>query len=280
MNIRRPVVAGGFYPAEPDRLKQSIKASFLHKYGPGGLPNLESNQRHIVSVVAPHAGYVYSGYIAAHVFYHLASEPKPDKIIILCPNHTGLGGKVSLSSNDYWETPLGLAEVDANLARDILNASNIIDMNETAHMHEHSIEVQLPFLQYIYGDFKFVPVCMGYQDLNTSIKLGEAIAEVLKGSNSLIFASTDLTHQEPLSSAKSKDDGVIKNILNMDEKGLQNWVHSKKVSMCGYGPVSATIIASRKLGALKAELLSYGTSGDAYGDYSSVVGYTSIKMVR
>jgi len=272
MNIRRPVVAGGFYPAEPDRLKQSIKASFLHKYGPGGLPNLESNQRHIVSVVAPHAGYVYSGYIAAHVFYHLASEPKPDKIIILCPNHTGLGGKVSLSSNDYWETPLGLAEVDANLARDILNASNI--------MHEHSIEVQLPFLQYIYGDFKFVPVCMGYQDLNTSIKLGEAIAEVLKGSNSLIFASTDLTHQEPLSSAKSKDDGVIKNILNMDEKGLQNWVHSKKVSMCGYGPVSATIIASRKLGALKAELLSYGTSGDAYGDYSSVVGYTSIKMVR
>ncbi len=280
MSIRRPAVAGGFYPAKPDRLKQAIETSFLHKLGPGRLPKLEYDERQIVSVVIPHAGYVYSGHIAAHAFYHLASEPKPDKIVIICPNHTGLGGVVSLSSGGFWETPLGRVEQDVELARDILNASSFVDMNDQAHLHEHSIEVQLPFLRYIYGDFKFVPVCMGYQDLNTSVKLGEAIAKALEGTNSLIIASTDLTHQEPLSTAKSKDDGVIRHILDMDEFGLQNWVHNNKVTMCGYGPVSATIVASRKLGATTAELLSYGTSGDAYGDYSSVVGYTSVKMVR
>jgi len=280
MSIRRPAVAGGFYPARPDRLKQAIETSFKHKLGPGKLPRRESNERHIVSAIIPHAGYVYSGHVAAHAFYQLALEPKPEKIVIICPNHTGLGGVVSLSPGGYWETPLGRVEVDTELARNIQRASSIVDMNDLAHMHEHSIEVQLPFLQYIYGDFKFVPVCMGYQDINTSMKLGEAIAEALMGTNSLVIASTDLSHQESQRSAKSKDEGVIKHILDMDERGLQNWVKSNNVSMCGYGPVSATIVASRKLGAVKAELLSYGTSGDAYGDYSSVVGYTSIKMVR
>ena len=280
MSVRRPVVAGAFYPANPIRLQQSIEECFNHSLGPGKLPEARSEERKIVSVVAPHAGYMYSGHIAAHAYHQLASEPKPEKIIIICPNHTGMGGIISLSQSEYWETPLGRVPVDMKLSREIMEGLRLVDMNDMAHMREHSIEVHLPFLQHIYRDFSFVPICMGYQDLVTSRKLGETLAEVLGESRGVIIASTDLTHQESQASAKSKDDGVIDRILAMDEDGLQSWVQSRRVTMCGYGAVSAAIVASKQLGATSAELLAYGTSGDAIGDYSSVVGYTAVKLSR
>ena len=231
-------------------------------------------------MVCPHAGYVYSGPAAAHSYFHLASEAKPDSVVVLGPNHTGLGGPVSMGGTGAWETPLGRVKIDEELAKSIFESSDIIDVDEMAHAREHSIEVQLPFLQYVYGDFRFVPICMGFQDLETSREVGRSIAKVTEGRNALIIASTDLSHMESQSSANVKDRGVIERILSLDEAALQEWVRSKRVSMCGYGPVSAAIVASKLLGAKKAEFLAYNTSGDVTGDLSAVVGYAAIKITR
>lgn len=280
MTVRRPCVAGAFYPADRGRLRRTIEECFTHRLGPGSLPGPKSEERRIVSVVCPHAGYVYSGPVAAHSYLELASQARPDSVVVLCPNHTGLGGPVSMWGKGAWETPLGRVKIDEGLARSIFESSDIIDMDELAHLREHSIEVQLPFLQYVYGEFDLVPICMGFQDLETSREVGRALAEVLEGRNGIIMASTDLTHMEPQSSANEKDRGVIERILSMDEAALQEWVRSRRVTMCGYGPVSATIVASKLLGAEKAELLSYQTSGDVTGDLSSVVGYAALKITR
>jgi AmmeMemoRadiSam system protein B len=280
MGVRRPVVAGAFYPANPERLRSTIKGCFTHSLGPGSLPGEKSDERQTIGVVCPHAGYMYSGPTAAHSYLHLASEPDPDSVIILCPNHTGLGEPVSLGGSDAWDTPLGRVEVDQELTSDIFKASDIIDVNELAHYREHSIEVQLPFLQFIYRDFKIVPICMGLQDLETSRKVGQAIAQVVSERDVLLMASTDLTHQESQSFANAKDGGVIDHIVKMDEVGLQDWVRSQRVTMCGYGPVSAILIASKLLGAKESRLLAYSTSGDTTGDYAAVVGYASAVITR
>lgn len=280
MGVRRPCVAGAFYPADQGRLRRTIEDCFTHELGPGRLPEQKSSERRIVSVVCPHAGYVYSGPAAAHSYYHLASEAKPESVVVLGPNHTGLGGPVSMGGAGAWETPLGRVPIDEELARAIFEASDIVDVDDTAHIREHSIEVQLPFLQYVYGDFRLVPICMGFQDLETSREVGRAIAEAMEGRDVLIIASTDLTHMESQSSANVKDRGVIERILSLDEAALQEWRRSKRVSMCGYGPVSVAIVASKLLGAKKAELLAYTTSGDVTGDLSAVVGYASIKITR
>jgi len=280
MGVRRPVVAGAFYPADPERLRSTINGCFTHSLGPGSLPGEKSDERRTIGVVCPHAGYMYSGPTAAHSYLHLASEPDPDSVIILCPNHTGLGGPVSLGGSDAWDTPLGRVEVDQELTSDIFKASDVIDVNEIAHYREHSIEVQLPFLQFIYRDFKIVPICMGLQDLETSRKVGQAIAQAVSERDVLLMASTDLTHQESQSSASAKDGGVIDHIVKMDEVGLQGWVRSQRVTMCGYGPVSAVLIASKLLGAKESRLLAYSTSGDTTGDYVAVVGYASAVITR
>jgi len=279
MSVRRPVVAGAFYPADPDRLRRSLEESFRHRLGPGELPRVPPHEREIFSVVCPHAGYMYSGPVAAHSYYHLALEAKPDTVIVLGPNHTGLGTPVSMMGRGAWQTPLGKVEIDEPLADALFRASDMIDLDETAHLREHSIEVQLPFLQYIYGSgFRFIPICMGFQDLDSSREVGRAIVEVARGKNVLVMASTDLTHQEPQPSANRKDGMVIESILAMDEGQLQERVRTNRISMCGYGPVSAAIVASKLLGAGRAHLLSYHTSGDVTGDYGAVVGYASAKI--
>jgi AmmeMemoRadiSam system protein B len=273
-------VAGAFYPADPQRLKNSISDCFTHSLGPGELLFERTSGREILAVVCPHAGYIYSGPTAAHSYYHLASEAKPEVVVLLGPNHTGLGSPVSMWGEGAWETPLGRLNIHEGMARAIFETSDYIDMNETAHYREHSLEVQLPFLQYIYGEISIVPICMGFQDLKTSREVGIAIAKASSKMDVLILASTDLSHMESRKSAQIKDQGVIDRIVTMDEEALQNWVRERNVSMCGYGPVSAALIASKKLGATKAELLSYSTSGDITGDLSAVVGYASAKIMR
>ena len=280
MGVRRAVVAGAFYPADPERLRRSIEGCFKHKLGPGRLPKPSTSEREILAVVCPHAGYMYSGPVAAHSYLHLASEAKPDVVVIFGPNHTGFGGPVSMWGRGAWETPLGRVEVDETLANSIFESSDQIDMDESAHYREHSIEVQLPFLQYIYGDPRIVPICMGFQDLETSREVGRAVAEVASGQNILLLASTDMTHMESQSSANAKDRGAIERIVSMDEAALQKWVRSRRMSMCGYGPVSAALVASKKMGANKAEFLAYQTSGDITGDHSAVVGYMAAKITR
>jgi hypothetical protein len=280
LSIREPAVAGAFYPAQPESLKQMIENSFTHERGPGRLPGKKSKHRKITAVVCPHAGYQFSGPCASHSYLELAEQKSPDTVIILGPNHTGWGTPVSIYGEGAWRTPLGLVDVDEQLAREIFTESNIIDYDVTAHRREHSIEVQLPFLQFIYDEFKIVPICMGYQDLKTSIEIGEAVYRAIKDLNAIILASSDLTHQESQESANLKDHLVIDAIEAMDEERLHKIVKENRVTTCGYGPVTSAIVASKKLHALKAKLLTYYTSGDIIGDYRNVVGYAAAKMTK
>jgi len=280
LSIRRPVVAGTFYPAQPDRLRQQIVQCFNHQRGPGRLPGETHKERTINAVVCPHAGYVYSGPAAAHCYLSLAEEEKPETVIVVGPNHSGWGTPVSMMGEGSWETPLGHVPLDTALAKEILERSEVIDYDHTAFLREHSVEVQVPFLQYIYGEFKLVPICMGYQDLETSRDVGRAIHGATEDKNALVIASTDLTHQERRESANRKDKMVIDAILEMNEEKLQRVVREHRITTCGYGPVSAALVASKLAGAGEAELLSYYTSGDIIGDHSAVVGYAALKITR
>jgi len=281
LSVRRPYVAGSFYPLDKQRLRQDIENCFRHTLGPGRLPVKGDKPRTITALVCPHAGYIYSGHVAAYSYLALSEEKAPETAIILCPNHTGLGSAVSLMGEGYWETPLGRVKINSDLSNAIFKASGMIDMDESAHQYEHSIEVQLPFLQYMYGSrVNIVPICMGFQDLETSKNVGEAIAEAAKGNNIVIIASTDMTHQETQTSAARKDRLVLDAIEAMNEAKVQEVVSRNRMTMCGYGPVSAAIVASKKQGADRAEILSYHTSGDITGDQGAVVGYASAKITR
>ncbi len=275
--MRRPAQAGSFYPSERAALISQIEKCFLHKLGTGKLPkSQEKGERKIVSAVSPHAGYAYSGPVAAHLYSALASDGIPDTIVILGPNHYGVGTGVSAMVEGTWQTPLGEVEIDSAVAKRICKNSDIIDIDDSSHMSEHSIEVQLPFLQYIYGNrFKFVPISMMMQDVETSRSVGESIARSTDNQDMLVIATSDLSHYEHQRQAETKDKLVTSAILRLDEEELQRVVELQNISMCGYGPVSSAIVAGKLFGAKSAKALSYQTSGDITGDYSQVVGYLS-----
>jgi len=278
LKVRRPCQAGAFYSGTKSSLTKQVENCFLHKFGPGKLPQVNrSANRSILALVCPHAGYMYSGAVAANSYFALAADGVPHTCVILGPNHTGMGSGVSIMIEGAWETPLGVSSIDIETARKIQKETEIIDIDESAHRLEHSIEVQLPFLQYVYGvDVKFVPICMMMQDLTTSREVGEALSSTLAGLNAVVIASSDMTHYESQAAASKKDRLAIESILSLDEESLQRVVESASISMCGYGPVTAAITAVKLLGARNASLLSYRTSGDVTGDTSAVVGYASI----
>ena len=282
MKLRRAQVAGSFYSGTKTALTSEIEECFTHRLGPGRLPTLaQVGERRLVGLVCPHAGYIYSGPVAAKSYFELARDGKPDKIVIIGPNHTGAGSGVSMMSEGIWETPLGQAEIDSETAGAISKESDIIDLDDHAHLHEHSIEVQLPFLQYVLkAKFDFVPICMMMQDLETSAEVGEAVGRALKGKNALIIASSDMTHYESADSAKRKDRLAIDAILALDDAKLQETVESHRISMCGHGPVASMIAASKVLDAKTAQLLGYSTSGDITGDNIEVVGYLAASIHR
>ncbi len=271
--MRTPAVAGQFYPSSKEELKKQIEKCFLSDLGPGRLPENLERERDTVGAVVPHAGYIYSGYEAAHVYLELAKQKTPDTVVILGPNHTGYGSTVAVS-NETWTTPFGDVEVDEVIADRLFRDCGIIDQDELAHRFEHSIEVQLPFLQYIYKDFKFVPISVGIQDTGTVREIGGCLARI-KG-DILIIASSDFTHYEPQTDAERKDMLAIGHILNLDEDMFLKEVYDNNISICGSGPIAVCIVASKGRGATKGELLKYGTSGDVTGDYSQVVAYSGI----
>lgn len=262
--MRQPTVAGQFYPLNPKILKKEIS-----KYFSG----IGTSQRNVIGAVVPHAGYIYSGSVAAHVY---AVLPKADTYIILGPNHTGMGSLVSVSQ-DTWLTPLGKVETDIELAK--LLAGTIVDFDELAHIYEHSIEVQLPFLQYRFGnDFEILPVCMGLQDEEIAVEIGNEIARAVleSGKKVVIIASSDFTHNQPADIARDVDHYLIKAILDMDIPEFYRRRAEKNISACGYGPIAAMLTATSALGVKKNSLLKYATSGDITGDMSAVVGYAAI----
>ena len=280
--IRYPSQAGSFYAGSTEALKRQVESCFTHRFGPGTIPKVaEEGPRRILGLVCPHAGYVYSGPVAAHSYHRLASDGRADVFVILGPNHYGVGSGLATMDGGVWRTPLGDVEVDADLAKKTVRVSGLIDPDESAHQYEHSIEVQIPFLQYLYGSsFRIVPICFRMQDLESSREVGNALAEVLKGRNAVVIASTDMTHYEPQRRAEEKDKKAIDAVLKMDERLLYENLQSYNISACGYGPVIALVVAAKKLDARNVELLSYKTSGDITGDKSSVVGYASISFSR
>jgi hypothetical protein len=287
MSIRNPSVAGFFYRSDKKGLEEEIVSCFQSDIGPGSLPKpAVKGKREVIGLIAPHAGYIYSGPVASHGYKYLAEDGLPDVFVIVGPNHTGIGSGVSLFFEGVWRTPLGDVKVDDVLSSRIVSNSSLIDRDITGHIHEHSIEVQIPFLQYIYAlarkSFEIVPIVMLMQDLSTSIEVGEAIGRAIEGyeKDVVILASTDFTHYEPQQSAYDKDMRVIDRILNMDSRGVIESVQRYGVSMCGYGPVSTLLATSKVLGATSVRLLKYATSGDVTGDKSSVVAYASIVITK
>jgi MEMO1 family protein len=259
--MRSPAVAGQFYPRS--------EADLMHQLGEM-LPPVKEIP--VLGAVAPHAGYIYSGKVAAEVYSHL---PKKDTYVILGPNHHGLGSPIALS-RDSWRTPLGIARPDLELA-DALTGT-IIDNDEVAHLSEHSIEVQIPFLQARFNDFMILPISMGLQDLETAVEVGEELGKAIKKLNRdcIVIASSDFTHYEPQDVARKVDAQLIESVLNMDVPELYSRIYRYEASICGYGPIAATITAAALLGATSGKLLSYATSGDVSRDYSQVVGYGAI----
>jgi len=282
LKVRHPAVAGSWYAGTSAGLRAQIEECFTHKLGPGKPPKVvEKGPRSLVGLVCPHAGYMYSGPVAAHAYYKLASDGRPDVIVIFSPNHTGLGSALAAMDEGVWRTPLGDVEIDAPTANQILRESHLIDVDDRAHAHEHSIELQLPFLQYLYGSaFKFVPICFLMQDPESSLEVGQAVAKALAGKNALVIASTDMTHYEPQKSAERKDKMAIEDAIKMDEKQYYSTIEAYSISACGPGPTIAAIVAAKALGASKAQLLCYKTSGDVTGDFSAVVGYASIAFTK
>jgi len=278
MQLRKPAVAGMFYAGSPRELTEQIESCYKSKLGPGTMPQLNSQgSREIVAVVVPHAGYYYSGPVAAHAYKELANDGVFDAAIILGPNHTGYGPLVSLWARGEWETPLGRVEIDEGFAANLLKEGRgMIEADEKAHMHEHSIEVQLPWLQHLYGELKIVPIAMMAQDIETARTIGEAISKI--GGNTVIIASSDFSHYEPGPVAADKDRSVIEAIINLDEEELYRRRESLDSTMCGFGPIASAIVAAKEMKAKGATLLKYATSGDTTGDFSRVVGYASIAL--
>lgn len=278
LNLRKPAVAGSFYAGDLKSLNTQIEKCFMHKIGPGKLPPaVLAGERKIVGLISPHAGYMYSGPVAAHGFYKIALDGTPDTIIILGPNHRGFGEDISIMVEGKWKTPLGELEIDTDIAENILKNSKTIKIDNKAHQYEHSIEVQLPFTQYIFGkNIKFVPICMTRQDINTDIEIARSICSSVVDKNILLIASSDFTHYEPQEYAKNIDKQAINTILEFNPKKLYDIIYQQNLTMCGPGPITAMLIVCETLGAKKAELLKYATSGDVSGAYDKVVGYASL----
>lgn len=266
--VRNPAVAGQFYPGERDVLSLEIEGLTGH---------VAAKKEDVIGMVLPHAGYIYSGAVAAAT---LASVKPKSIYIIMGPNHTGLGSPFSVSASDSWKTPLGEVKINSELTERILKDCRQIRKDELAHIHEHSIEVQLPFLQKITDKFTFVPIVVTPASLEAYRAMGECLAMSLKElkieKDTAIIASSDMTHYESQESAKEKDSKAIDAILNLDEKALVERVEEFDITMCGFAPCAIMIAAAKKLGAKRARLVKYQTSGDVSQDHSSVVGYAGI----
>jgi hypothetical protein len=277
MKARKPAVSGMFYAGTARELEEQIEWCYKHELGPGAVPRVNSKGlREIVAIVVPHAGYYYSGPVAAHAYNELADDGVPDTAVILGPNHTGYGYPVSVWVGAVWNTPFGEVEINEALARRLLG--EVIEADETAHIHEHSIEVQLPWLQHLYESVRIVPIAMLAQDIETARAVGKAISR--SDDNLIVIASSDFTHYEPHNIAMEKDGSVIEAIVNLDEEELYERCERLNCTMCGYGPVASAIVAAKEMEAKRVSLLKYATSGDTSGDFSQVVGYGSIVIRR
>ncbi len=264
-----PAVAGQFYPSSAVELKKLIE-KFLPK---------NTVKQDVIACILPHAGYVYSGKVAVET---AAGVDIKNRIIILGPNHTGYGADFSIITSGEWATPLGNIKINTPLAQGIMANCNFLTEDPAAHQHEHSLEVELPILQYFKSSFEIVPIAILSDNRQMLKKLGAGIAQAVKESQDeksiMLIASSDMTHYEPQAVAEKKDRAAIEAIMELDEDKLIRKIEEMNITMCGYAPAVAVITAAKLLGAKNAKLIKYQTSGDVTGDKTSVVGYAGITI--
>jgi len=266
--IRKSSFAGRFYPKDAESINKEIKSFVGEEQG---------HKVKAVGCILPHAGYIYSGKVAAVT---LSKITIPETVILLGPNHTGLGSSYSIMSEGIWRTPSGEVKIDHKLAQLILRESSDLEDDDLAHLEEHSLEVELPILQYFKKDFEIVPLAFMSKQLHTLREIGVGIANAIKShgyaGKVLLLASSDMTHYEPEEEARFKDGRAIDAMLALDENRLMQEIGDFNISMCGYAPVVVMLSAAKALGAAKGDLAIYQTSADATGDKTSVVGYAGI----
>ena len=271
--VREPAVAGRFYPARADQIGRELPQYFSAEQG---------SPVHAIGCVVPHAGWMYSGHVAGAVYARVAL---PRRFIILCPRHFPMGQPLAINCRGAWRTPLGEVKIDEALADALVRACPLLREDDVAHRTEHSLEVQLPFLQHLLGDFKMVPIALGTDRFASFETLGEAIAGVVAQARTessddvLVIASSDLNHYENDAITRMKDEKAIAQILDLNPRGLYDTVRRENISMCGFGPTTAMLIAARRLGATRAELIRHATSAEISGDFDRVVGYAGIVVV-
>ena len=266
MRIRPPAVAGMFYDAKPDRLLADVRRHLEASPAAAALA---------FGAIVPHAGYVYSGPVAGAVYANLRIPPAA---VVLCPNHTGRGEAAALDPSDAWRTPLGDVPVDRALADRIESLAPSLRLDAEAHRREHSLEVQLPFLQHLRPDVRFVPICLGRPDLALCRELGEALASLCEEEDEppLLLASSDMNHYESREVGRRKDELALARVAQLDAEGLYRTVLTESISMCGFLPATALLFAARASGASGARVVARRDSGDETGDTTSVVGYAGV----
>jgi AmmeMemoRadiSam system protein B len=270
--VRQPAVAGRFYPANAQQLRAEVETFTTVAANVASEPKIRAT-----GCVVPHAGYMYSGHIAGAVFRRLEL---PRRFVILCPNHTGMGEPLAIMSEGVWNTPLGDAPIDEALAAELKAHMPLLAEDAAAHRYEHALEVELPFLQVLAPGFQFVPITVGTSNFEALSALGVIIGKALMNRKAevMVVASSDMNHYESDSVTRAKDHRAIEQLLAVDPRGLYDVVHEGNISMCGYGPAVVMLTAAKKLGATKAELIRYATSGDVSGEKDMVVGYAGIAV--
>lgn len=271
-DIRKSVIAGSWYPGDPNILRKDIE----HYFSKVTADKIEG---HIVGLVAPHAGYVYSGQIAAYA-YHQIKKKLYDTVFVISPSHRMAFPGVSVFLGGGYETPLGVVPVNKGMAGRLMSFSRLIDDIPSAHIQEHALEIQLPFLQVSLGEFSFVPLVMGNQDSKTCEELANAIFQAAGDSNILIVGSSDLSHFHDYNQAVKKDSQFLENLEKMDVRGMLADLKSGKCEACGGGPAAVAVMTSKMMGASEAKILKYANSGDVTGDRGRVVGYASAALIR
>lgn len=262
---RTPAVAGQFYYGTASRLKSQVGQYIIEDVA----------KEKVIGLISPHAGLMYSGHVAGAVY---SSIQFPNTFILIGPNHTGLGATISIMASGQWEIPTGIFSIDEDLSKKILQKVAYVSEDMQAHIFEHSLEVQLPFIAYFSETVKIVPITVMQASLEECTKIGEGIADAVKevDYNVVIAASSDMSHYEPDAVARKLDSLAINEALNLNPEGLYNIVHKERISMCGFLPVTIMLYAAKALGAKEARLVKYATSGDVIGDYEHVVGYAGV----
>jgi MEMO1 family protein len=266
---REPAVAGRFYPADSLLLAEEVASLLAER--PDGRATA-GPPRPAIGVLAPHAGYMYSGQVAGATY---ARADVPDRVVILCPNHTGVGKRVAAWPDGAWATPLGRIQVNEAMTRDLLQ-TGLASPDREAHRYEHSLEVQLPFLQLRNPEVTIAAVCLGPLSFDRCEELGLQIARVARRHQALVVASSDMSHYLPAATARAKDRLALDRVLALDPRGLHEVVSRERISMCGFVPATVMLVAAVEMGAREAELVRYATSGDVTGDDRSVVGYAGV----